>query len=277
MSRIYSPFACLFVLALLSAAALGQQAPTPAVAPPVADPADAVTTSDQMIISTPPANIPTEQPAENGPTLAPAIAPPVQAETLPNEVVQPQVVETAPVQETMTITPQTFGELIRSNADTRRRLHDAQTQQERMLRDQHREVRNSLERQIRMQPAGSYARDRMVRQLRELRRQQERDEDYLDDYNDAQRRELLHLHQQQEATARRQLTVTSVVTVPHVHVGSLYSRPTVKVNVPQTVISPRPYYVPPAPTVRVQTRRGLFRRGGSVNVHVPRASVRVGW
>lgn len=301
MSRPYLLLAlCLSIV--MPVAAMGQQVPTPADAPPTANPAKIVSTTDQVVSEQAPeqnqdgeptlAPIPNqeddsaiaqEQKQESGPTLAPQITAPQQVEVLPEqtEVLPDGVVQSQPEMmvsepQTYTITPRTFGELIRGNAEARRRLHDAQTEQERMLRDQHRAERYSLEQQIRMMPAGSYARQRLVAQLAIMRREHAEEERYLDDYNDAQRERLRQLHRQQEATARSRLTVQPVVTVPHVHIDGLYAPPQVQVNVPQTVIAPRPVYVPPAATVRVNTRRGLFRRG-AVNVNVPRASVRVGW
>ena len=254
MLRSYSLLTAVVVL-IVSSSALAQNAPTLAPNPPEAEQADAVTTSDQVIVSE---TIP-----------APNIEPQTQAEVLPDHVAQPQV-ESQPaltsIQQPCAVCPTrpaSLGELIRANGDARRRLHDAQNVQERELREQHRAQRYAMEDQIRMLPVGSYQRKEMARQLSELRRSQERAEDYLDDYNDYQRRILYDKHRLQEATYRSRLSVQTASTA-RVHVG-----------VTPTVVAPRPVVVP-STSVRVHTRRGLFRRGG-VNVHTPRASVRVGW
>lgn len=88
------------------------------------------------------------------------------------------------------IYPHSASSVARANARMIHNLHDAHNDQERALRDLHRAQRERLEHQIRMMPAGSHARDQLKRQLIDLRRQQAAAEDRLDDYNDAQRRQL---------------------------------------------------------------------------------------
>lgn len=268
MCRSLPLLAVIGVLFVLPLVTLAQTVPTPAIAAPVADPADAVTTSDRVIQSQPVLIQAPLQPAEGLPTTvaesqpipAPGIVPPAQVEVLPGHVVQQPV--PAPAQQPLVVYPHTLSELIRANSNARRHLHDAQTAQERAFRDRHRAERDQFEMQMRMLPVGSYSRSTMSHQQRDLRRQQDRAEDYLDDYNDEQRRQLLAMHRRQEATFRSQLSVQSFTTV---HVG-----------VPQTTVMLHPVVVPAPTSVRVYTRRGFWRRG-SVNVVGPRGAIHVGW
>ena len=79
------------------------------------------------------------------------------------------------------------------NAKVRHNLHDAHNDQERALRNMHREQRDRLEQQIRRLPAGSTARRHLTEELVELRRRQNDAEDRLDDFNDEQRRQLYRM------------------------------------------------------------------------------------
>ena|GEM_PF-4575138 len=89
--------------------------------------------------------------------------------------------------------PYSASSIARMNAQVRHNLHDAHNDQERALRNMHRDQRDRLEQQIRLMPAGSTARRQLTEELIEMRRRQNEAEDRLDDRNDEQRRQVYRM------------------------------------------------------------------------------------